>query len=89
MTSAELWRSVFEDWPGSLPRKASAMTTFGETIPFVDFLIAGGGIIVQRDRPDTQGARKVIISFDAISAVKFDDPGELARYQVMGFQPPA
>lgn len=89
MSAAELWRSVFEDWPAGLPRTALMMTTFGETISFVDFLISGGGVIVQRDRPDTQGARKVIVAYEAISAIKFADPGELARYQVMGFQPPA
>ena len=88
MDSAESWRTLFENWPETLPREGMVVTTFEETIPFVSFLISGGILLVQRDRPDTQGARKVMISYGAIAAVKLTSPDELARYQVLGFQPP-
>ncbi|QDT39444.1 hypothetical protein [Stratiformator vulcanicus] len=88
MVAADSWRSLFESWPESIPRQGLCVTAFGEQIPFVDFLVSGGIVLLQRDKPDTQGARKVIVSYEAVQAIKMADPGELARYQVMGFQPP-
>ena len=88
METAEAWRSLFEGWPEAIPRKGLLVTNFKETIPFVGFLISGGMVIVERDTPDGHGARKVILGYDAISAVKITDPMELARFQVMGFQAP-
>ena len=88
MDSMESWRTLFENWPETLPKEGLLITTFQETIPFVDFLISGGILLLQRDRPDTHGVRKVMISYDAISAVKLTSPDELTRYQVLGFQAP-
>ena len=88
MDSMESWRTLFENWPETLPKEGLLITTFQETIPFVDFLISGGILLLQRDRPDTHGARKVMISYDAISAAKLTSPDELTRYQVLGFQAP-
>ena len=45
-------------------------------------------LIVERDKPDSHGARKVMISYDKISAVKITSVLELAQFQVMGFQAP-
>ena len=88
MDSAESWRTLFESWPDTLPREGLLMTPFQETMPCVSFRISGGILLVQRDQPDTHGARKVMISYDAILAVKLTSPDELARYQVLGFQAP-
>ena len=88
METAESWRALFENWPESIPREGLLVTTFQEQIPFKDFLISGGILLVERDKPDSYGARKVMIAYDAISAVKFTSPVELARFQVMGFQAP-
>jgi hypothetical protein len=64
------------------------ITIFNESIPFVGFLLSGGIILLERDKPDTLGARKVMLSYDAIAAVKITDVIDLVRFQVMGFQPP-
>lgn len=88
METAEAWRSLFEGWPETIPQKGLLVTTFQETIPFVGFLISGSMVIVERDNPDGHGARKVIVAYDAISAIKITDPMDLARFQVMGFQAP-
>jgi hypothetical protein len=64
------------------------VTTFGESIGFVNFLVSGGILLVERDKPDTVGARKVLVAYEQISAVKVTSTLELARFQVMGFQPP-
>lgn len=88
MHTAEAWRSLFENWPESIPRSGMLVASFGETISFKDFLISGSILLVERETPDSLGARKVMISYDAIAAVKLATPMELARFQVMGFQSP-
>ena len=85
---ADTWRNVFQQWPGSMPKQGLLVTNFGEQIMFVNFLVSGTAILVERDKPDTTGARKVIVDYGAISALKLVDPGDIARYQVLGFQPP-
>lgn len=86
--TAEAWKSLFENWPGAIPKKGMVVTTFAETIPFVDFLISPGALLLERDRPDTHGARKVALSYEAISAIKLTNPDPLASFQVLGFQAP-
>lgn len=86
--TSDAWRNLFENWPQSIPRQGLVVTTFQETIPFVNFLVSGSILLVERDKPDTSGARKVMLAYDAISAVKIASPLELARFQVMGFQSP-
>jgi hypothetical protein len=88
MPSADAWRSLFENWPEAIPRQGLLVTNFQESIPFADFLISGAILLLERDKPDSAGARKVMIAYDAISAVKITTPMELARFQVMGFQAP-
>ena len=88
METSESWRMLFENWPDSIPRKGLLVTTFQETIPFVDFMISGGIVLFDRDKPDAIGGRKVMMSYDAICAVKITDVIDLPRFQVMGFQPP-
>ena len=82
------WRQLFESWPGSVPR-AGVLMAFGDQVPFKDFLIGDGLIVFERERPDTAGARKVIVAFDQIDGLKTTDTLELARYQAFGFAPPA
>lgn len=88
METAEAWRTLFETWPESIPKTGMLMTDFQESIPFVNFLISGGILLVERNQPDSFGARKVMVAYSAISAVKIISTLELARFQVMGFQAP-
>lgn len=88
MESSDCWRMLFENWPESIPRKGLLITSFQETIPFVDFMISGGIVLLERDKPDSVGGRKVMLAYDVISAIKVTEILDLARFQVMGFQPP-
>lgn len=87
MQSAESWRAILENWPAAIPKQGIVVTTYQESIPFKNFLISNGIVLLERDNPDSLGARKVMLSYEAISAIKLTDPMELAHYQVMGFQP--
>jgi hypothetical protein len=88
MNSAEHWRMLFENWPSSMPRRGLLITTFGESIPFVGYLLSPGIVLLDRDKPDSMGARKVMVAYDAISAIKITDVIELPRFQELGFMPP-
>ena len=84
----EYWRHLFVHWPAAIPRAGTLVTELGETVRFSDCHVSGGLLMLQREKPDTTGARKVLISYDAISSLKLDDPGELDKFRPMGFQPP-
>ena len=88
MDSSDSWRSLFENWPENIPKQGMIVTKFQETINFVGFLVSGGILLVERDKPDTYGARKVFVTYDAISALKLGSPEELSHFKVMGFQDP-
>lgn len=87
-TATDAWRALFENWPESIPRAGLVVTNFQEQIPFVGFLVSGGILLLDRDKPDSYGARKVMLGYDTIQAVKITSPLDLARFQVMGFQAP-
>lgn len=86
MAAGAEWRALFDQWPSSLPRQAILVTSFQETITFTDFRISAGLLLIERDRPDSYGGRKVILSFETIAAVKLADPGDLSRFQSLGFE---
>jgi hypothetical protein len=88
VNTGEYWRALFECWPSSVPRRGLLITTFNESIAFVNYMMSGGILLLERDRPDTVGARKVMIAYDNIAAVKITDVVELANFQALGFLPP-
>ena len=62
MHTAEAWRTLFENWPDSIPRTGLLVTSFGESIEFKDFLISGAIVLVERNVHDSKWARKVMVS---------------------------
>lgn len=85
MDSAHHWQNVFLNWPAELPKTGLLTTTFQDTIGFSNFDVLGGLLFLERDRPDSLGARKVLLSFESISALKLTDTRDLAAYGEMGF----
>jgi hypothetical protein len=85
MDSAHYWQNVFLNWPSELPKSGILVTSFQETFGFRDFQVLGGLLFLERDRPDSLGARKVLMSFEGISALKLADVRDLAAYGEMGF----
>lgn len=86
MDSAFAWQQLFENWPSHIARKGLVITTTGESISFSRFLVMDGILALERDRPDSLGARKVIISFSGITAVKMTDAGDFLELREMGFR---
>jgi hypothetical protein len=81
-------RRIFAEWPASIPRTGLIVTTFGESIPFVTYMLSGDLLLVERRTPDAQGTRRVILGIDTIVAVKIIDAIEMPRFTAMGFQAP-
>ncbi len=77
---------IFYEWPVSIERKGVLITSFGESVPFVDFMLCGHLILVDRGVPDTAGSRRVILDIDSVKAIKITDPIEMPRFTAMGFQ---
>lgn len=88
MDAGTAWKSLFETWPDAVERTGQVVTLAGENVPFSGFMFSGGLLLLERDKPDQYGTRKVILPYGQIAAVRLPSPMELARFQVMGFQHP-
>jgi hypothetical protein len=88
MNSSDHWQVLFESWPPSFPTKGIVVTSYQETIPFVNFMINEGMVVLERDKPDTHDARKVILPFASIAALKITATFDLDRFKELGFQAP-
>jgi hypothetical protein len=72
--SASIWREVFVNWPASIPRRGLVVSSLNEVTPFKGFLHNENVLLLERTNPDPVGTRFVLLSYDAIHAVKFIDP---------------
>lgn len=86
LETTERWQTLFENWPDSIQRRGIIISTTGEAVPFINFMVSDGLLLVERDGPDASGTRRVILSYDAISIVKLVGGGELSQFHAMGFQ---
>ncbi|HIE97882.1 MAG: hypothetical protein ABGZ23_18440 [Fuerstiella sp.] len=82
-------QKLFAEWPVSIPRKGIVITAHGETIQFVEFMITGELLLLERQTPDVSGARRVILDFDNIATTKILDAIEMSRFTAFGFRGPA
>ena len=85
--NTEIWQNLFENWPEVIKRQGAIVTKQGEAVPFVDFLISFGLLLIERDGPDASGTRKIIVPYEEIAMVRLKAGGALSQFQTMGFQP--
>lgn len=79
------WRHCFQNWPKDVPPKGVVVTTLNEQIPFEGFLFSDALLLLERKTPDTSGARKVILSYESIAAVKLVDVMRSRAWESLGF----
>lgn len=79
-------QKLFAEWPVSVPRKGLVVTVHGEQIQFVEFMITGELLLLERQTPDVSGARRVIIDFNNIASTKILDAVEMSRFTAFGFR---
>ena len=72
--SATIWRQFFATWPAGIPQKGVAVTSFGEQVNFVSFLMSEHLLMLERLAPDTVGGRRLMIPYGEIKSVKITEP---------------
>jgi hypothetical protein len=82
---AQAWRELFLHWPPEVERRGVVVTTFEEQVPFVGFATSEQLLLLERTTPDTAGARKIMLGYGQIAAVKFTDVLKLKAFQGAGF----
>jgi hypothetical protein len=85
MTTHSIWRDLFLKWPASLPRRGVVLSTLNEATPFKGFLTNEHVVLLERTNPDPIGTRFVLISYEAIHAVKFTEPLKETAFTSAGF----
>ncbi len=87
MNPSEAWKALFSDWPKGLSRKGLVVTKYDEQVPFSDFFVSDTMVLLERSVPDTIGARKVILPFEQIAALKLVDVVKGKAFEPLGFRP--
>jgi hypothetical protein len=82
------WQECFRKWPAELERRGVLVTAFDEQIPFDGFAVSERLLLLERKIPDTTGARKILIPFGQIVAVKITDVVKMKAFQALGFDDP-
>lgn len=85
MASGTTWQRYFQDWPKEVPRRGIVVTSFEEQVPFDGFLTTDTMLLLQRKTPDNAGARKVLLAYDAVVAIKFVDVVRGKAFESGGF----
>jgi hypothetical protein len=80
------WRDLFLGWPQERPRRGIIVTAWQETMSFDSYLVSDEVLFLNRPQPDGLGARKIMLPFRQIAAVKFTDVFELDAFASVGFQ---
>lgn len=88
METAHYWRDFFHGWPAGVDRRGVIVVSFGEQIPFDSFMPGDKLVIVDRSVPDTIGARKIVIPYGNILAVKFTEVVKNKLFIPLGFAEP-
>lgn len=86
MDSTHFWRTFFLKWPATLPHQGVLVTSFGEQVVFVEFMLSEYAILVQRLAPDSMGGRKLVLPYEKIEAVKITEPVENEIFAAGGFR---
>lgn len=86
MDAAQAWQTLFEKWPTAIPKEGMVVTEYGDNVTFINFMVSPGLLLLERDRPDATGARKVMVAYSGIRGVKMQSTMELSQYKLLGFQ---
>ena len=81
----EAWIQVLKRWPQEIPREGIVVTTFGESIEFVSYMLLGTVLLLERSKPDMQNARRVMVQLKDVAMIKVTNPIEIERFATFGF----
>lgn len=81
------WKQLFLRWPDTIPKQGIVVTNLNDIVTFCTFQVSELAVLLERDRPDTMGARSVIVPWEEIATVKLTAPIDPVLFQGMGFRP--
>ncbi|MGW8256774.1 MAG: hypothetical protein ACWGMZ_04745 [Thermoguttaceae bacterium] len=79
------WHDFFSRWPADLPHRGIVITTFNEQILFSAFWTTDAFLMLERQTPDSLGARTIILSYSQIVALKIVDVLKPKQVKAAGF----
>jgi hypothetical protein len=85
MSGGTSWQRFFQNWPKDVPPRGILVTSFDEQVPFDGFLSTDSMVLLERKTPDNAGARKVLLAYENIVAVKFVDVLRSKAFESAGF----
>ena len=85
-TNYNQWGEFFIHWPADLPRRGIIVTSFNEQISFSTFWTSGNFLYLERQTPDSLGARSVVVPYNQILALKIVDVVKAKQFKVAGFE---
>jgi hypothetical protein len=85
MGNGSAWQRQFQNWPKDVPPRGIVVTSFDEQVPFDGFLTNDTMVLLERKTPDNAGARKVLLAYENIVAVKFVDVIRSKAFESAGF----
>jgi hypothetical protein len=88
MDATNAWQDFFRKWPAELERRGVVVTAFDEQIPFDGFATSERLLLLDRKIPDTLGARKILLSYSQVLAVKITDVVKMKAFHSLGFDDP-
>ncbi|MGA2060840.1 MAG: hypothetical protein ABSG67_10195 [Thermoguttaceae bacterium] len=85
-TNSNHWGEFFLRWPADLPRRGILVTAFNEQISFSNFWTSGNFLLLERQTPDSLGARSVVVPYNQILALKIVDVVKAKQFKAVGFE---
>jgi hypothetical protein len=85
MSNQQTWAKLFANWPANIARKGVLVTNFDEQVAFTGFMTNGELLLVERQTPDTFGARKLIVPLAEVQGVKVVEVVKSALFAELGF----
>ena len=82
------WQRFMNQWPKGLQRQGVIITNWDEQVPFSSFLTNDDLVMFERRNPDTNGARRLLIGYAAIKAIKIVEVVKDAPFLESGFAGP-
>ena len=85
MANTAQWQQAFLKWPASIPKRGIVTTVLNEHIPFKGFMTTDKLLLLERQNPDSLGARFIVLEYAAINALKYIDPLKAENFAELGF----
>ncbi|MEN1679391.1 MAG: hypothetical protein AAGJ46_07340 [Planctomycetota bacterium] len=85
-TTEQSWKSLFDHWPEDLARRGIVVNNQNEAMPFKGFMTRPDMIVLERQNPDSLGARFILLRYDTIVAIKLIDPLKADAFTPFGFK---